>query len=76
MVLVQFDINGVEPSQSRYGPVRSEALENAWKSFGAKHVEAMSPKDTVITFDKNNGLARAVHKAFYDHHPLRLILYG
>ena len=30
------------------------------------------PEHTVTTFEKNNMLARSVHMAFYDHHPLEI----
>jgi len=74
IVLVRFDVNGVEASTSRASKKNAETLSQAWQSFGAKQVEASSPivDGTILTFDKNNLLARAVHKAFYDHHPLRL----
>ena len=49
-----------------------DSMAAAWRKLG--HVEAMSPAPTgtVATFTKQNMLAKAVHAAFYGHHPLVL----
>eukprot|EP01043_Picozoa_sp_COSAG02_P046611 COSAG02_NODE_4377_length_5435_cov_3.316342_2_plen_433_part_00 len=53
-------------------PSTGDSMEAAWAKLG--HVEAMSPapSGTVATFTKQNMLAKAVHAAFYGHHPLVL----
>lgn len=51
----------------------NDELRSAWLKVG-KLVEAMSPTPSgaVAVFTKQNLLAKAVHAAFYDHHPLVL----
>eukprot|EP01050_Picozoa_sp_SAG11_P018076 SAG11_NODE_2680_length_3104_cov_1.455241_2_plen_105_part_00 len=53
------------------GPTAS-TVEAAWKALGS--VEAMSKPlpNTVAAFSKQNLFAKAVHAAFYGHHPLVL----
>ena len=53
-------------------PSTGDSMAEAWQKLG--HVEAMSPapSGTVATFTKQNMLAKAVHAAFYGHHPLVL----
>mgnify|MGYP002845549692 CR=1 FL=1 len=53
-------------------PSTGDSMAAAWQKLG--HVEAMSPapSGTVATFTKQNMLAKAVHAAFYGHHPLVL----
>jgi hypothetical protein len=56
-----------EPSTGHGGSLRA-----AWESLGG--VEAMSPPptNTVDVFTKQNMLVKAVHTAFFEHHPLIL----
>eukprot|EP00037_Helgoeca_nana_P032176 m.412558 g.412558 ORF g.412558 m.412558 type:complete len:431 (-) comp28878_c0_seq1:361-1653(-) len=56
-----------EPSTGHGGSLRA-----AWESIGG--VEAMSPPptNTVDVFTKQNMLVKAVHTAFFEHHPLIL----
>jgi len=58
-------------------PTQSPTLENAWRSLLPTKeglVEAMSPAppNTVEVFTRQNLFAKAVHAAFYGHHPLVL----
>jgi len=51
--------------------VSKNDFEKAWEQVGK--VEAISSiPESVMIFDRQNMLAKAVHTAFYDHHPLRL----
>jgi len=54
-------------------PEPSDSLSSAWEKVGGT-VEAMSlaPPGTVAVFTKQNLFAKAVHAAFFDHHPLVL----
>eukprot|EP00747_Dinoflagellata_sp_TGD_P162341 gnl/TRDRNA2_/TRDRNA2_179819_c0_seq1.p1 gnl/TRDRNA2_/TRDRNA2_179819_c0~~gnl/TRDRNA2_/TRDRNA2_179819_c0_seq1.p1 ORF type:complete len:423 (+),score=73.58 gnl/TRDRNA2_/TRDRNA2_179819_c0_seq1:51-1319(+) len=54
-------------------PEPSDSLKAAWEKVGGT-VEAMSPAPpgTVAVFTKQNLFAKAVHAAFFDHHPLVL----
>jgi len=49
-------------------------LEDAWAELGKGKVEAMSsePAGTVAVVTKQNLLVKAVHAAYYDHHPFVL----
>jgi len=49
-----------------------DSLEQAWQTLGT--IEAMSPTPPgcVEVFTKQNLFVKAVHAAFYDHHPLIL----
>merc|ERR1719230_1205284 len=53
-------------------PSTGDSMEAAWAKLG--HVEAMSKPlpNTVAAFSKQNLFAKAVHAAFYGHHPLVL----
>jgi len=58
-------------------PTPSPTLENAWRSMLPTKdgmIEAMSPalSNTVEVFTRQNLFAKAVHAAFYGHHPLVL----
>ena len=66
---------GRNPSRMREPRGQMQAprtIEEAWQTIGS--VEAMSepPPNTVAVFTKQNLLAKAVHAAFYGHHPLVL----
>merc|ERR1719321_2559782 len=54
-------------------PENGDSLVNAWRKMGGS-IEAMSPSPpgTVAVFTKQNLFAKAVHAAFFDHHPLVL----
>jgi hypothetical protein len=54
-------------------PEQGDSLRSAWKQMGGT-IEAMSPAPpgTVSVFTKQNLFAKAVHAAFFDHHPLVL----
>jgi hypothetical protein len=54
-------------------PEEGDSLPNAWQKMGGS-IEAMSPapEGTVAVFTKQNLFAKAVHAAFFDHHPLVL----
>jgi len=54
-------------------PEKGDLLVEAWKKLGGT-IEAMSPEPhgTVAVFTKQNLFAKAVHAAFFDHHPLVL----
>lgn len=54
-------------------PRPGESLQEAWSQMGGT-VEAMSPapSGTVAVFTKQNLFAKAVHAAFFGHHPLIL----
>lgn len=73
---------GVKPSgPCSYGknkkrlrePEDPDSLADAWRRMGGT-IEAMSPAPlgTVAVFTKQNLFAKAVHAAFFDHHPLVL----
>jgi hypothetical protein len=51
----------------------SDTLEGAWQKLGGT-IDAMSPKPPgcVEVFTKQNLFVKAVHAAFFDHHPLIL----
>jgi len=57
-------------------PGDGDGLRQAWQRMGSGMVtiEAMSaaPEGTVATFTQQNLFAKAVHAAFYGHHPLVL----
>lgn len=56
-------------------PKPSDSLEEAWSKLGETcTIEAMSPTPAgcVEVFTKQNLFAKAVHAAFYGHHPLIL----
>jgi len=54
-------------------PEEGDLLPDAWRKMGGT-IEAMSPAPTgtVAVFTKQNLFAKAVHAAFFDHHPLIL----
>ena len=59
-----------------FEPTKGQSLEEAWRTVsgtGSK-IEAMSPapKGTVAVFTKQNLFVKAVHAAFFGHHPLIL----
>merc|ERR1719454_1702240 len=78
-----FDVEpGIQPSgPGSYGknphrlcePAKGDSLCEAWQKMGGT-IEAMSPapNGTVAVFTKQNLFAKAVHSAFFDHHPLIL----
>ena len=75
MTISKFSVQEVAPSKSRRATKSTKDLLAAWKTVANNgQVEACSslPDNAVLLFDKNNMLARAVHAAFYEHHPLRL----
>jgi hypothetical protein len=55
-----------------YEPKPDRTLKQAWQQYGT--IEAMSaePDGLVEVFTKQNLLVKAVHAAFYGHHPLIL----
>ena len=59
-----------------YEPTRGKTLREAWLTVGShgSSIEAMSPspKGTVAVFTKQNLFVKAVHAAFFGHHPLIL----
>ena len=64
-----------DPSR-HFEPTKGQSLEEAWRTVsgtGSK-IEAMSPapKGTVAVFTKQNLFVKAVHAAFFGHHPLIL----
>ena len=64
---------GAEQNSWRYRERdEGDSLKAAWQKMG--RVEAMSPAPagTVATFTRQNMLAKAVHAAFFGHHPLIL----
>lgn len=53
-------------------PAPGDDLAGAWRRLGTVEAMAPAPAGTVATFTKQNLFAKAVHAAFFDHHPLVL----